>query len=342
MDVCIACPPRFMYLGFKNIHSLSNAILLRDAEVCMIFFWKTAEQLGLPFLPPYLGPDKDFRRGVNFAVAGATALDLSFLEERKIFNNCTENSLGIQLEWFKQLLPSLCSNPSDCNGFLGTSLFVVGEIGGNDLNYAFFEKHSLDEIQTFVPLVINTIASAINTVIEYGARTILVPGNLPIGCLPVYLILLKSPDEEDYDPRTGCLRYLNEFSENYNHLLKRKLDGLRALHPNATILYADYYNAAMPMYVSPQKYEGWDDKKQNPFFVAGFSNGALMACCGGGGPHNRNISAVCGSGLEQVCSDPSTYVSWDGIHLTEAAYRLMADRLMEGLHFTPPITNPST
>ncbi|KAL5989579.1 hypothetical protein ACLOJK_010472 [Asimina triloba] len=40
---------------------------------------------------------------------------------------------------------------------------------------------------------------------------------------------------------------------------------------------------------------------------------------------------------------PSTYVSWDGIHLTEAAYRFMAHRLMEeGLHFTHPITNPSS
>ncbi|KAL5989585.1 hypothetical protein ACLOJK_010478 [Asimina triloba] len=269
-----------------------------------------AEKLGLPFLPPYLGPDRDFSRGVNFAVAGATALDYSFFEKREIFNPLTNNSLGIQLEWFKQL------------DFLRTSLFLLGEIGGNDFNYPFFQKRSLAEIQTFVQPVIDAVASAINMVIEYGARTILVPGNLPIGCSAAYLTIHKSPNKEDYDPQTGCLDYLNEFSEKFNGLLKRKLDELRDVHPDAVILYGDYYNAAMPLYHSPHKH--------------GFSNGALKACCGGGGPYNYNLSAPCGSGLEQACGDPSTYVSWDGIHLTEAAYRSIARGLMDEPYFTNP------
>lgn len=45
-----------------------------------------AEAFGIPLLPPYLANVKgqDFHRGANFAVAGATALDAAFFEERGI------------------------------------------------------------------------------------------------------------------------------------------------------------------------------------------------------------------------------------------------------------------
>ena len=61
---------------------------------------------------------------------------------------------------------------------------------------------------------------------------------------------------------------------------------------------------------------------------AGFYNGALRACCGGGGPYNFNNSARCGHVGSKACNDPSSYVNWDGIHLTEGAYKLVAARLI--------------
>ncbi|KAF5198153.1 GDSL esterase/lipase [Thalictrum thalictroides] len=71
-----------------------------------------AQALGLPFLPSYLGHNKqDFKQGVNFAVIGATALDSASLLKRGIRVE-TNYSLEVQLGWFKQLLPSLCSTPS--------------------------------------------------------------------------------------------------------------------------------------------------------------------------------------------------------------------------------------
>ena len=30
------------------------------------------------------------------------------------------------------------------------------------------------------------------------------------------------------------------------------------------------------------------------------------------------------------CDDPSKYISWDGIHLTEAAYKLIARNILKG------------
>jgi hypothetical protein len=47
----------------------------------------------------------------------------------------------------------------------------MGEIGGNDYNYPFFLQRSIEEIRTYVPLVIKAISSAIN-VRTYGAKKI--------------------------------------------------------------------------------------------------------------------------------------------------------------------------
>jgi hypothetical protein len=63
--------------------------------------------------------------------------------------------------------------------------------------------------------------------------------------------------------------------------------------------------------------------------ITGSIGGTHTACCGGGGPYNYNASAECGSNpLVRACDDPSQYVSWDGVHLTEAAYRLIADAII--------------
>lgn len=60
-----------------------------------------------------------------------------------------------------------------------------------------------------------------------------------------------SPIEQDYDPATGCLKTWNELSELHNELLLKELDRLRRLHPHATIIYADYYNDALRVFLSP-------------------------------------------------------------------------------------------
>ncbi|RZC65240.1 hypothetical protein C5167_008923 [Papaver somniferum] len=286
-----------------------------DGRVVLDFI---AQSVGLPLLPAYLGSSgKDLHQGVNFAVGGGTALDASFFEERKI--TIPRNaSLGVQLEWFKQLLLSLC-NPStgDCHEFLKTSLILMGEIGGNDYNHPFFQGRGLEEIKSFGPGIVNAISSAIKVLIKEGAVTFMVPGNLPIGCSSLYLTQYKSPNKEDYD-ENGCLRWLNEFSMHHNNLLQKEIDILRELYPHAKIIYADYYNAAMKFFVSPEKF--------------GFKNGALKACCGGEGPYNCNKDVPCGSVDARVCDDPSTYVNWDGVHLTEAAYRFLANVLIEENH----------
>jgi hypothetical protein len=68
----------------------------------------------------------------------------------------------------------------------------------------------------------------------------------------MYLLIFQS--KEDYDLGTGCIRRLNEFAWYHNKLLIKELEKLRKLHPGVTIIYADYYGAAMEVFVHPQRY----------------------------------------------------------------------------------------
>nr|XP_009411654.1 PREDICTED: GDSL esterase/lipase At1g28600-like [Musa acuminata subsp. malaccensis] len=283
-----------------------------------------AQGLGLPLLRPYLGggSSEDFRQGVNFAVAGATALDLSFFREKGIQPTWTDKSLHVQIQLFKQLLPSIAAG-RDPKDVLNSSLILMGEIGGNDYNQPFFQGIKLDEIRPFVPSVISAISSGINDLIELGAKTLLVPGNFPIGCVPVYLDIYKSYNVEEYESDTGCIKWLNELSKYHNRLLLAELDRLRKLHPNVMIIYANYYDAMISFFRAPE--------------VFGFK-APLHACCGSDGPYSVNRNAPCGHRNAKVCSDPSSSVSWDGIHLTEAAYGTIASSLLEGPHANPPLT----
>jgi len=51
---------------------------------------------------------------------------------------------------------------ADCHEVVGNSLFLMGEIGGNDFNYPFFLQRSVAEVKTYVPYVIRAITSAVN------------------------------------------------------------------------------------------------------------------------------------------------------------------------------------
>nr|XP_017221503.1 PREDICTED: GDSL esterase/lipase At5g45910-like [Daucus carota subsp. sativus] len=271
-----------------------------------------AEAYGLPYLPPYLAivDGVKYENGVNFAVAGATALDAEFYAYKKLGHFLwTNNSLSVQLGWFKKLKSTLCTTKQECDNYFKKSLFLVGEIGGNDYNYPLFGGASPKELEDLVPLVLEKIISTASTLIEEG-------------CLPAYLTLFLTLEKAAYD-RNGCLRAHNAFAKFHNKQLQFALGSLRAKYPHANIMYADYYNAA-------KKYV------HNPLHH-GFTNGVLVACCGGGGSFNFNSSASCGRTGSKTCTNPSTYANWDGIHLTEAAYGFIAKALIHGSFTSPPI-----
>ncbi|XP_033133548.1 sinapine esterase [Brassica rapa] len=283
-----------------------------------------AEFLGLPYVPPYFGSQNvSFKQGINFAVYGATALDCALLIEKGIGSDFTNVSLSVQLNIFKQTLPSLCASSSshDCKEMLGDSLILMGDIGANDYDYMFFQGKSINEVEELVPLVIKAISSAIVDLINLGGKTFLVPGTFPYGCFPAYLTLFQTAKEEEYDPLTGCLSWLNELGKNHDEHLKTELKRLRKIYPHVNIIYADYYNSMYRFFQEPAKY--------------GFKERPLGACCGVGGQYNFTFGEECGCQGVGYCKNPSEYVNWDGYHLTEATHQKMAHGLLNGPYASP-------
>ncbi|CAL4955417.1 unnamed protein product [Urochloa decumbens] len=282
-----------------------------------------AGTLGLPFVPPYLSgrSAEDFACGANFAVGGATALSPEFFRDRGFDDMGNRVHLDVEMKWFRELLDLLCpGNLAGCSNMMNQSLFLVGEIGGNDYNIPLLSRVSFKKIRTFIPSVVAKISSTITL----GAKTLVVPGNLPIGCVPTYLTIFKSDKEDDYEPQTGCLRWMNKFSRYHNKLLTKEIKKLRKLHPGVTIIYADYYGAAMEVFLSPEQYG-----IENP----------LVACCGGGGPYGVSPTTRCGYGEYTVCDNPEKYGSWDGFHPSEAVYRAIAMGLLRGSYTQPSIAS---
>ena len=244
--------------------------------------------MDLPLVPPYLAKGQNFSEGANFAVIGARALDQAYFLEQNVTSPApmTNSSLAVQLRWFEELKPSLCRNATKrgCRDYLGSSLFVLGEFGGNDY-LAFLAAKGVEQTtRSYVPVVIAAIAAGtevldqtilsvsvqnfvacvplvrrsikhllaacigqnkinsknacLQRLIRHGARRLVLPGNVPMGCLPAILTLFASPDAADYDGY-GCLRKFNALARYHNELLRSSIQALRAKHPHAAeIAYA--------------------------------------------------------------------------------------------------------
>ncbi|KAI3456788.1 hypothetical protein Pfo_013451 [Paulownia fortunei] len=291
---------------FKNATGrCSNGLLMIDY---------IAMAAGLPLLPPYKNMDTNFRHGVNFAVAGSTALPSEVLASRHIFSPVTTSSLNVQLEWMSTHFNSICLDDRDCVEKLQNALFMVGEIGGNDYNYAIFQGKTMEDLRSMVPDVVASIMDAARKVINLGATRLVIPGNFPIGCLPIYQTAFQSNVSEAYD-ENQCLKQLNDFATHHNEQLQEAIHNLKQEKPNAIVVYGDYYNAYQFL-LQFARYHGFDTER---------------ACCGTGGKYNFNMTRMCGAPDVPVCVDPDRYMSWDGVHLTQEGYKIMAAWLLHNI-----------
>lgn len=98
-----------------------------------------SQALSLPFLPPYHDEKANKSSGVNFAVAGSTAIPHEFFVKNNLSLDITPQSIQTQLGWFNEFLEEQgCEGaahvkPGGCS--FDDTLFWVGEIGANDYAY---------------------------------------------------------------------------------------------------------------------------------------------------------------------------------------------------------------
>jgi hypothetical protein len=88
----------------------------------------------------------------------------------------------------------------------------------------------------------------------HGASTLVVPGIIPVGCAPPVLVSFADRDPAGLDPRTGCLRGINELATHHNALLREAVREAQSKHPDAKIVYADSFNPVMEMLTSPAQF----------------------------------------------------------------------------------------
>ncbi|KAJ8771277.1 hypothetical protein K2173_026454 [Erythroxylum novogranatense] len=281
-----------------------------------------AESLSLPFLPPYRYMKGNGANGVNFAVAGSTAISHSFFVKNNLTLNITPESIQTQLLWFNKFMErqgcigSASSSPA-CKAAFDGALFWVGEMGVNDYAYTIGSTVPNETIQK---LVISSLTGFLEEILNKGARHVVVQGLPPSGCLPLALVLTSEDDRDNI----GCAKSVNSQTQNHNMIYQTKLQDLRRQFPEAVITYLDYWTAYHTVMENPARY-GFEER--------------LKACCGSGGPpYNFQVFATCGTPSASVCQNPSQYINWDGVHLTEAMYKELADMFVNGTFSHPPFS----
>ncbi|KAK9120200.1 hypothetical protein Scep_018293 [Stephania cephalantha] len=284
---------------YKN--SMSSSGRCSNGKLLIDFL---AEDFNLPLLNPSLDKSKSFDKGANFAVAGATALTIETLNGMGIHSIATRSSLLSNLVGLKIF--------ATCKEKFKNTLFVVGEIGGNDFNYAATSGSVEGELE-LTPIIIGAIKSAVQKVIDMGASKVLVPGQFATGCIPMSLATMQAYGMNSDE--NHCIKSYNVGAEGFNYLLKQALSDLRQSNPDAVIVYADYYKSMINVLNNAQKY-GFDPQN------------ILKACCGSGGLFNFDLSSFCGTPTSTVCSNPNQRLSWDGLHLSENTYKYMAEWIL--------------
>lgn len=294
-----------------------------------------AEHLKLPYLSAYLDSlgsslrhgrnfGVNFRHGANFATGGATILR----PNKTLFESgVSPFYLDIQIAHFDQFKARTTSlynhaksafqrrklpRPED----FSKALYIL-DIGQNDISAGLSKKE--EERQAYIPELVNKLSAAVQHLYEQGARAFWIHNTGPFGCLPVSI--LYAPNPQGTLDKCGCLKYSNGVAMEFNKQLKEAVVKLRADLPEAALTYVDIYAAKYAL-ISDAKKQGFVEPPEK--------------CCG---KRVNGVDVQCGqkanvNGTEvhaASCKNPSSYISWDGVHYTEAANHWFANRIIMGL-----------
>lgn len=292
-----------------------------------------AERIGLPYLSAYLNTlGTSYRHGANFATGGSTigkpnetifeyGISPFFLEMQIAqFNQFKARSRDLYEQAKTPYEKSRLPNQED----FAKALYTF-DIGQNDLSVGF-RKLSSEQLLAALPDIANQLAKAVQTIYKQGGRSFWIHNTGPVGCLPSNFFYNLNPPPS-YVDQYGCVKTQNEMAVEFNKQLKDRVIKLRSELPEAAITYVDVYAAKIRM-IGNAKAEGFSDP--------------LKVCCG---YHVKYDHVWCGTkalvnGSEVFgasCENPSTSISWDGVHYTQAANQWVANHILNGSLSDPPI-----
>ncbi|KAF8378169.1 hypothetical protein HHK36_029506 [Tetracentron sinense] len=227
--------------------------------------------------------------------------------------NRVPHSFLSQIDWFNKFIQEVDCKGKDgsaCKAEMENALFWIGEMGVNDYSRTFGSSFST---QLLMEMAVNNVCRLLKPRIVYqamlfkGAKYIVVQGLPPTGCLPLDLSACSSSDRDD----VGCSASANAVIKAHNDLLQSKLAKLQEQFSGCSIIYADYWSAYRTILKKWKEYQFEEPYK---------------ACCGAGDNKlNFDAQSICGSPSTSKCAEPSKYINWDGVHLTEAMHEKLAD-----------------
>ncbi|XP_028081447.1 GDSL esterase/lipase At1g54790-like isoform X2 [Camellia sinensis] len=266
------------------------------------------DAMGLPFLNPYLNAigAPSFRNGCNFAASGCTVLPATAQ------SNCPF-SFGIQVSQFLQFKAEVLRLQSETKeldkylppeDYFNKGLYMF-DIGQNDLRVDY-DSMPLDQVLAFIQTILAEFEAGIKIIAKYGT----------------------DPSKHD---EHGCLSSHNQAAKIFNLQLHERCKKLQSQYSEANITYTNIFAIKFDLIVNCSRY--------------GFKQ-PIMACCGYGGPPLNN-DIMCSqtkvlngrSVTAKACSNSAEYVSWDGVHLTEAANRYISTQILSGKFSDPPFSS---
>ncbi|XP_019426725.1 PREDICTED: GDSL esterase/lipase 7-like isoform X1 [Lupinus angustifolius] len=258
-----------------------------------------AEYLGLPYSPPYLsskGPSS--LTGLNYASGSCGILP----DTGSILGECLnfEEQINLFQRTIEKDLPQMLNNSTQLSKHLSESIYLIS-IGSNDyinnyLETMYYNTSKLYLPKPFAKLLISNLSQQFERLYKLGARKMIFFDIGPLGCIPS--ISRTHAHEGD------CIEEINQIVSYFNERLPFLLKNMTSNLPASTFVLGHANSLGYDAIKNPSTYGLID--ASNP-------------CCTTWG----NGTSGC-IPMSKPCINPNKHFFWDGYHLTEAVYSIIA------------------
>ncbi|VAH98086.1 unnamed protein product [Triticum turgidum subsp. durum] len=265
------------------------------------------ESLGFTSSPvAYLSPEasgENLVSGANFASAQSGYYD----QTAHMYNVIP---LSQQLEHFKEYRHKLVVlvGSSQAESIISDSLYIISA-GSNDYLFNYYINPFIHKSpDQFSDLLIGIFNSTVAELYGMGARRIGVFSLPSFGCAPLTITVFG------HGGNNTCVTSLNNDARKFNRKLSASIDLLSKRYHDLKIAVLDLYTPVYSLVTSPGS-QGFTETRRG--------------CCGTGTVEATVF--LCNPISIGTCRNATMYVFWDSVHPTEAANKVIADSLVEGI-----------